>query len=139
MIGYPVFGLSSMWSFLQYLMEFNSSPGDLMELSPLFSDDSRVAEAASIAQKLSKMLFSLWPLNKCNSGYFRKRWLIFIMLNHLWYWVKIWNLFHHKITFLVGCSISFFSHCWSYKTFNIARQIIYLISAWIWTRLCLAW
>jgi hypothetical protein len=33
-------------------MEFNSSPGDLMELSPLFSDDSRVAEAASIAQKL---------------------------------------------------------------------------------------
>lgn len=40
---------------LQYLMEFNSSPGDLMELSPLFSDDSRVAEAASIAQKLRKM------------------------------------------------------------------------------------
>lgn len=37
---------------VQYLMEFNSSPGDLMELSPLFSDDSRVAEAASIAQKL---------------------------------------------------------------------------------------
>ncbi|XVF50289.1 hypothetical protein PTKIN_Ptkin04bG0084300 [Pterospermum kingtungense] len=33
-------------------MEFNGSPGDLMELSPLFSDDSRVAEAASIAQKL---------------------------------------------------------------------------------------
>lgn len=26
-----------------------------MELSPLFSDDSRVAEAASIAQKLSKI------------------------------------------------------------------------------------
>lgn len=42
------------WFFLQYLMEFNSSPGDLMELSPLFSDDSRVAEAASIAQKLRK-------------------------------------------------------------------------------------
>lgn len=40
---------------LQYLMEFNSSPGDLMELSPLFSDDSRVAEAASIAEKLRKM------------------------------------------------------------------------------------
>lgn len=39
---------------LQYLMEFNGSPGDLMELSPLFSDDSRVAEAASIAQKLRK-------------------------------------------------------------------------------------
>lgn len=39
---------------MQYLMEFNSSPGDLMELSPLFSDDNRVAEAASIAQKLSK-------------------------------------------------------------------------------------
>ncbi|XP_042418505.1 exocyst complex component 5-like [Zingiber officinale] len=37
---------------IRYLMEFNSSPGDLMELSPLFSDDSRVAEAASIAQKL---------------------------------------------------------------------------------------
>lgn len=35
-------------------MEFNSSPGDLMELSALFSDDKRVAEAASIAQKLSK-------------------------------------------------------------------------------------
>ncbi|KAL9279248.1 Exocyst complex component SEC10b [Arabidopsis thaliana] len=33
-------------------MEFNGSPGDLMELSALFSDDSRVAEAASIAQKL---------------------------------------------------------------------------------------
>lgn len=33
-------------------MEFNSTPGDLMELSPLFSDDGRVAEAASIAQKL---------------------------------------------------------------------------------------
>lgn len=27
-----------------------------MELSPLFSDDSRVAEAAKIAQKLSKMM-----------------------------------------------------------------------------------
>ncbi|KAL6513107.1 Exocyst complex component 5 [Orobanche gracilis] len=38
---------------IKYLMEFNSSPGDLMELSPLFSDDSRVAEAASIAQKLN--------------------------------------------------------------------------------------
>ncbi|XP_047983004.1 exocyst complex component SEC10b-like [Salvia hispanica] len=37
---------------IKYLMEFNSSPGDLMELSPLFSDDSRVSEAASIAQKL---------------------------------------------------------------------------------------
>lgn len=36
-------------------MEFNSSPGDLMELSSLFSDDSRVAEAASVAQKLSKL------------------------------------------------------------------------------------
>ncbi|TVU51539.1 hypothetical protein EJB05_02974, partial [Eragrostis curvula] len=33
---------------IKYLMEFNSTPGDLMELSPLFSDDSRVAEAASI-------------------------------------------------------------------------------------------
>ncbi|KAF5731753.1 putative sec10 [Tripterygium wilfordii] len=38
--------------FIKYLMEFNGSPGDLIELSPLFSDDSRVAEAASIAQKL---------------------------------------------------------------------------------------
>ncbi|KAJ6955433.1 exocyst complex component SEC10b-like isoform X1 [Populus alba x Populus x berolinensis] len=37
---------------IKYMMEFNGSPGDLMELSPLFSDDSRVAEAASIAQKL---------------------------------------------------------------------------------------
>ncbi|XP_057788156.1 exocyst complex component SEC10b-like [Salvia miltiorrhiza] len=37
---------------IKYLMEFNSSPGDLMELSPLFSDDTRVADAASIAQKL---------------------------------------------------------------------------------------
>ncbi|KDP28562.1 hypothetical protein JCGZ_14333 [Jatropha curcas] len=37
---------------IKYLVEFNGSPGDLMELSPLFSDDSRVAEAASIAQKL---------------------------------------------------------------------------------------
>ncbi|KAG6748153.1 hypothetical protein POTOM_048054 [Populus tomentosa] len=37
---------------IKYLMEFNGSPGDLMELSPLFSDDSRVAEAASIAHKL---------------------------------------------------------------------------------------
>ncbi|GKC47409.1 hypothetical protein Tco_1065131 [Tanacetum coccineum] len=34
------------------------SPGDLMELSPLFSDDSRVAEAASIAQKLPDLLIS---------------------------------------------------------------------------------
>lgn len=42
---------------LQYLMEFNSSPGDLMELSPLFSDDSRVAEAASVAQKLRKWIY----------------------------------------------------------------------------------
>ncbi|PPR93942.1 hypothetical protein GOBAR_AA26731 [Gossypium barbadense] len=37
---------------IKYLMEFNRNPGSLMELSPLFSDDSRVAEAASIAQKL---------------------------------------------------------------------------------------
>lgn len=26
---------------IKYLMEFNSSPGDLIKLSPLFSDDSR--------------------------------------------------------------------------------------------------
>ncbi|GER52244.1 exocyst complex component sec10 [Striga asiatica] len=31
---------------IKYLMEFNSSPGDLMELSPLFSDDSRVHQQA---------------------------------------------------------------------------------------------
>ncbi|XP_016731846.1 exocyst complex component SEC10b isoform X2 [Gossypium hirsutum] len=37
---------------IKYLMEFNRNPGSLMELSPLFSNDSRVAEAASIAQKL---------------------------------------------------------------------------------------
>ncbi|KAJ4955436.1 hypothetical protein NE237_012219 [Protea cynaroides] len=37
---------------IKYLVEFNGSPGDLMELSPLFSDDSRVAEAAAVAQKL---------------------------------------------------------------------------------------
>ncbi|KAJ8541785.1 hypothetical protein K7X08_002601 [Anisodus acutangulus] len=37
---------------IKYLMEFNRSPGDLTALSPLFSDDNRVAEAASIAQKL---------------------------------------------------------------------------------------
>lgn len=40
----------------QYLMEFNSSPGDLMELSPLFSDDKKVAEAAAVAQKLRKLI-----------------------------------------------------------------------------------
>nr|GEX10374.1 hypothetical protein [Tanacetum cinerariifolium] len=34
---------------IKYLMEFNSSPGDLIQLSSLFSDDKRVAEAASIA------------------------------------------------------------------------------------------
>ncbi|KAJ8748978.1 hypothetical protein K2173_013417 [Erythroxylum novogranatense] len=37
---------------IKYLMEFNGSPGDLIQHSPLFSDDSRVAEAASVAQKL---------------------------------------------------------------------------------------
>lgn len=37
---------------IKYLMEFNGSPGDLMELSSLFSDDARVAEAAAVAQKL---------------------------------------------------------------------------------------
>ncbi|KAI3746449.1 hypothetical protein L6452_08883 [Arctium lappa] len=37
---------------IKYLMEFNSSPDDQMKLSSLFSDDKRVAEAASIAQKL---------------------------------------------------------------------------------------
>jgi hypothetical protein len=38
-------------------MEFNGSPGDLMELSALFTDDARVAEAAAVAQKLSKLEF----------------------------------------------------------------------------------
>ncbi|KAJ9542782.1 hypothetical protein OSB04_029288 [Centaurea solstitialis] len=37
---------------IKYLIEFNSSSGDEMKLSPLFSDDKRVGEAASIAQKL---------------------------------------------------------------------------------------
>ncbi|GJX48916.1 exocyst complex component SEC10-like protein, partial [Tanacetum coccineum] len=37
------------------LMEFNSSPGDLIQLSSLFSDDKHVAEAASIAQKLRSL------------------------------------------------------------------------------------
>ncbi|XP_015058010.1 exocyst complex component SEC10b-like [Solanum pennellii] len=37
---------------IKYLMEFNRSAGDLTQLSPLFIDDNRVAEAASIAQKL---------------------------------------------------------------------------------------
>ncbi|GKB85164.1 exocyst complex component SEC10-like protein, partial [Tanacetum coccineum] len=40
---------------IKYLMEFNSSPGDLIQLSSLFSDDKRVAEAASIAQKLRSL------------------------------------------------------------------------------------
>ncbi|XP_068476588.1 uncharacterized protein [Phaseolus vulgaris] len=40
----------------EYLMEFNSNLCDLMELSPLFSYDSRVAEAASVAQKLRHLL-----------------------------------------------------------------------------------
>lgn len=37
---------------IKYLMEFNGSLGDLMELSALFTDDARVAEAAAVAQKL---------------------------------------------------------------------------------------
>uniref|UniRef100_A0A7I4E8W1 Exocyst complex component Sec10 n=1 Tax=Physcomitrium patens TaxID=3218 RepID=A0A7I4E8W1_PHYPA len=37
---------------IKYLMEFNGSLGDLMELSSLFTDDARVAEAAAVAQKL---------------------------------------------------------------------------------------
>lgn len=59
--------LINTWMY-QYLMEFNSL-GDLMELSPLFSEDSRVAEAAAIAQKLRKYMacnmltFSLFKLN----------------------------------------------------------------------------
>lgn len=35
-------------------MEFNSSPLELMKLSPLFSDDARVVEAAAVALKLRK-------------------------------------------------------------------------------------
>lgn len=49
-------------SVVQYLMEFNGSPGDLMELSSLFSDDARVAEAAAVAQKLRKLRVPLLPL-----------------------------------------------------------------------------
>jgi hypothetical protein len=49
-------------SVAQYLMEFNGSPGDLMELSSLFSDDARVAEAAAVAQKLRKLRVPLLPL-----------------------------------------------------------------------------
>ncbi|CAK7348817.1 unnamed protein product [Dovyalis caffra] len=53
---------------IKYLMEFNGSPGDLMELSPLFSDDSRVAEAASIAQKLSKMALCSYEALKLHNS-----------------------------------------------------------------------
>jgi hypothetical protein len=49
-------------------MEFNGSPGDLMELSPLFSDDSRVAEAASIAQKLRKMALCSYKALKLHNS-----------------------------------------------------------------------
>ncbi|KAI3711559.1 hypothetical protein L1987_70098 [Smallanthus sonchifolius] len=40
---------------IKHLMEFNSIPGDLIQLPSLFSDDKRVAEAASIAQKLRSL------------------------------------------------------------------------------------
>ncbi|XP_022005068.2 exocyst complex component SEC10a [Helianthus annuus] len=42
---------------IKYLMEFNSSQGEdnMMHLSSLFSDDKRVGEAASIAQKLRSL------------------------------------------------------------------------------------
>ncbi|KAF5774676.1 putative exocyst complex component Sec10 [Helianthus annuus] len=42
---------------IKYLMEFNSSQGEdnMMQLSSLFSDDKRVGEAASIAQKLRSL------------------------------------------------------------------------------------
>ncbi|XP_076909669.1 exocyst complex component SEC10a-like [Bidens hawaiensis] len=40
---------------IKHLMEFNSSQGDLIQLPSLFSDDKRVAEAASIAQKLRSL------------------------------------------------------------------------------------
>ncbi|KAK9068325.1 hypothetical protein SSX86_012436 [Deinandra increscens subsp. villosa] len=40
---------------IKYLMEFNSNQGDMLQLSSLFSDDKRVAEAASIAQKLRSL------------------------------------------------------------------------------------
>ncbi|KAI3829255.1 hypothetical protein L1987_03374 [Smallanthus sonchifolius] len=40
---------------IKHLMEFNSSPSDLIQLPSLFSDDKRVAEAASIAQKLRSL------------------------------------------------------------------------------------
>lgn len=38
----------------QYLTEFNSRPLELIKLSPLFSDDARVTEAAAVALKLRK-------------------------------------------------------------------------------------
>eukprot|EP00850_Spirogloea_muscicola_P002872 SM000011S19050 [mRNA] locus=s11:509502:515891:- [translate_table: standard] len=37
---------------IKYLMDFNNSPGDLLRLAPVFSDDKRVAEAAALSQKL---------------------------------------------------------------------------------------
>lgn len=53
-------------SVAQYLMEFNGTYGDLMELSPLFSDDSRVAEASAIAQKLRKCgWWKVLPVHVC--------------------------------------------------------------------------
>lgn len=65
-------------------MEFNSSPGDLMELSPLFSDDSRVAEAASIAQKLRKLSFSLSYGSSSFSNFFIYTNLYFIRYYNLY-------------------------------------------------------
>ncbi|CAK9230355.1 unnamed protein product [Sphagnum troendelagicum] len=41
---------------IRYLMEFNARPGDLMRISPLFSDDDCVSDAAAIAQKLRSIV-----------------------------------------------------------------------------------
>lgn len=46
-------------------MEFNRSAGDLKKLSPLFTDDNRVAEAASIAQKLSNAHYHSLDIQNC--------------------------------------------------------------------------
>lgn len=46
----------------QYLVEFNSRPLEPVKLSPLFSDDARVAEAAAVALKLHKFC---WHCSCC--------------------------------------------------------------------------
>lgn len=51
-------------------MEFNRSAGDLTKLSPLFIDDNRVAEAASIAQKLSNDQYHSLDIQNCKCEIF---------------------------------------------------------------------